>query len=62
VTNLAARVAARLVLRPLIPASVLALSSRSRLTLLTAPSSRMNRLRLTGASPAGYDGSDRKPS
>jgi len=43
---------ARLVLQPLIPASVRAFSSSSRLTLLTAPSSWMNRLRLTGASPA----------
>jgi len=30
----------------------LALASRSRLTHLAAPSSRMNRFRLTGASPA----------
>ena len=45
-------VAARLVLYPLMPARARALASSSRLTLLTAPSSWINRLRLTEAWPS----------
>ncbi len=37
---------------PFSPARSLALASSSRFTLFAAPSSRMNRFRLTGTSPA----------
>src|SRR5690348_5569610 len=50
--RLAVRRGGQVVLYPLIPARARALASSSRLTLLTAPSSWMNRLRLTGASPS----------
>jgi hypothetical protein len=51
ITN-SALTSGRLVMQPLIPANGPCLASSTRLTDLSAPTSLMNRLRLTGTFPA----------